>query len=187
LARLRAADHDPDQASALLREVLAVSPRHAGALAARAEVEILRGSADAAVRDLRTALAAAGGRSDDLVAIAGGLSAAGLPDDAIAAARRALATGDHSPPARYALAFALSKAERYPESVEEYASLIRDHPAYLPPYRNLGALMARDGELERAIHLWESGLQISPDDPGLLANVEQARRALGLGTLGGGQ
>jgi len=185
LARLLAAAPDPDGAEALVREVLRASPRHAGALAARAEVEILRGNAPAAARDLRSALAAAGTRSDDLVAIAAELSRAGLHAEAVATARRALETGDRSPPARFTLAIALAGAERYAESVDEYARLIREHPEYLPPYRNLGTLMARDGELERAIRLWEQGLQFHPDDAGLKANVEEARRALGLGTLGG--
>jgi hypothetical protein len=45
--------------------------------------------------------------------------------------------------------------------------------------------MARDGEVERAIGLWESGLQYAPDDPGLKSNIETARAALGLATLGG--
>lgn len=185
LARLLAAERNPDQAADLVRDVLRVAPGHAGALAARAEIETLRGNPTAAVRDLRVALAAVGSRSDELVAIAGELSRVGLHPEAVTTARRALETGDRSPPARFALAFALSGAERYAESVDEYAALITDHPEYLPPYRNLGALMARDGELERAIRLWESGLRIHPDDPGLRANVEEARRALGLGTLGG--
>ena len=89
------------------------------------------------------------------------------------------------PDARYTLAWVLEQAERFPESVQEYELLIRDHPEYLPPYRNLGALMARDGEVERAIRLWEEGLRHHPDDPGLRTNVEAARGALGEATLGG--
>lgn len=185
LARLLLAQHDTEHALEMIEPVLAADPRHAGALAVRSDLASGRNDPAAAVRDLRAALAAAGHRTDDLVAVGAGLSRAGLHGDAIRTVRRAVELGDQSENARYTLAFTLERAERYPEAVDEYVRLINEHPRYLPPYRNLGALMARDSEVERAIRLWERGLEFHPEDPGLLANVEAARRALGLATLGG--
>jgi tetratricopeptide (TPR) repeat protein len=184
LARLLAAEGDVDSAADLLEPVLAAEPRHAAARAARAELSLLAGDPQGAVEDLRVALATARG-TEDYVAVGAGLSRVGLHVDALRAVRVALERGDRSPSTRYTLAFVLERAERYPEAADEYARLIHDHPGYLPPYRNLGALMARDGEVERAIGLWESGLQYAPDDPGLKSNIETARAALGLATLGG--
>jgi tetratricopeptide (TPR) repeat protein len=184
LARALAEAGD-DRAVEILEPVLATRPDHSRALALAGELALRRGDLEAAGRQLRHALAAAG---DDPVALldAGrGLSRAGRHAEAVAAVTRALERGDRSAEARYTLARVLEGAERYPEAVQEYSMLLRDHPDHLPAYRNLGALMARDGEVERAIELWERGLERFPDDPGLAANVKAAREALGLATLGG--
>jgi tetratricopeptide (TPR) repeat protein len=183
LARLLVRRKD-EAARPLLDGVLAESPHHPGALVLRAELALEAGDPARAVRDLRLALVAAGEDPGALLDVARGLSRAGLHEDAVRTAQRAIGRDD-SPFARYTLAFVLERAERYPEAVREYARLVRTHPGYLPPYRNLGALMARDGELERAIDLWERGLAHNPGDPSLTANLEAARRALGLATLGG--
>ncbi len=184
LARLLAAQRDAKAARKWLTPVLDASPSHAGALAARAELALLAGDSPAAVRDLRAALANVDLEPGTLVDIGTGLSKVGLHADAVRTVRRAVNGGDRSPPTRYTLGFVLQKSERFQESVSEYTMLIREHPAYLPPYRNLGMLMAKDGEIERAILLWERGLEHHPDDAGLLANVKTAREALGLATLG---
>ncbi|MCA9753764.1 MAG: sulfatase-like hydrolase/transferase [Gemmatimonadetes bacterium] len=183
LARALAARRD-EHALSLVAGVLDVTPRHAGALTLRAELDFEGGDPGAAVDRLRLARAAAGENPEDLVDVALGLSHGGLHAEAVRTAQAARRL-DEGPRERYTLAFVLEQAERFPESAHEYSSLIRDHPDYLPPYLNLGALMARDGEIERAIALWEQGLERHPDDPSLRANVESARRALGLGTLGG--
>lgn len=107
-----------------------------------------------------------------------GMARAGFPDDGIAVVRRVLDGADPDPEARYTLAWILEKAERYPECVREYSELLADHPDYVPAYRNLGALMARDGELPRAIRLWSRGLEHAPGDPGLEANIREAVEAL---------
>ena len=168
----------------LLAGVLDVAPHHPAALTVRADLCLQAGDGEGAVRNLRLALASAGENPDALIEVALGLSRAGMHADAVRTA--GLATDrDRSPRARYTRAFVMEKAERYAESVHEYSTLIREHPEYLPPYRNLGALMARDGELQRAIDLWERGLELHPDDPSLRANLEAARTAVGLGTLGG--
>ena len=57
---------------------------------------------------------------------------------------------------------------------------LEDHPDHLPTYFNMGALMARDGELSRAVTLWERGLRYHPGNAGLQANIDQALDALGL-------
>ncbi len=184
LARLVTAEGDHEAAAALLDPVLSAEPMHPGARAARARVALAAGDPEGAVHDLRAALAHAR-EPDDLASVGAGLSRLGLHAEALTSIRHAMERGDRCPSTRYTLAFALERAERYPEAADEYARLLRDHPDYLPPYRNLGALMARDGEVERAIGLWERGLTVAPEDPGLLANIEAARAALGLATLGG--
>jgi tetratricopeptide (TPR) repeat protein len=173
-----------ERALPLLAGVLAAAPHHPSALTVRADLSLQGGDGEAALRDLRLALAAAGENQDALIEVALGLSRAGMHADAVRTAQVAVGR-DRNPRARYTLAFVMEKAERYPESVHEYSALIGEHPEYLPPYRNLGALMARDGELQRAIDLWERGLELHPEDPSLRANLEAARAAVGLGTLGG--
>jgi tetratricopeptide (TPR) repeat protein len=146
---------------------------------AAAEAALARDDRSAAVSHLRRGLAA-GPLPDELLGIARAFSRAGFHSDAVESARAAIAAGGPTPEARYTLAWTLEQAERYDECVREYFALIGDHPEYLAPYRNLGALMARDGELSRAIELWERGLRHHPDDPGLRANVDEALEALGL-------
>lgn len=168
----------------ILASLLDVNPNHPGALTWRATVARQKGDAAAAANDLRRAMVHSMQDPEASREVALGLSRAGLHDEAVRCARRVLER-DQTPRARYTLAFVMEKAERYPESVHEYASLIGDHPEYLPPYRNLGVLMARDGEVARAVLLWERALAFHPDEPSLVANIAAAKHALGVETLGG--
>jgi tetratricopeptide (TPR) repeat protein len=179
------AESEPRRARRFLDPVLAWYPSHAEAHAAAAAIAIASGDHSHALRELRLGLAGAGVRTEVLVSISGGFSRVGFHGEALSAARAAIRLGDERPRTRYALAYALEKAERFSESVTEYRSLLREYPAFLPPYRNLGSIMARDGETERAILLWESALRYHPDDAGIKTNLEEARRAMGLKVVEG--
>jgi len=171
---------DLNRSRSLLDPVMAWYPTHAGARLVAAEIAIASGDHSSALRDLRAAFAGAGRRTELRIAIAAAFSRVGFHGDAVDLARAVIRSGDRRPQARYTLAYALEKAERFPECVVEYRALLDDHPDFLPAYRNLGSLMARDGEVERAILLWENALRFHPDDEGIKANLEEARRALGL-------
>ena len=173
------------RASGHANAVLEDAPRHSLARIIAGEIAFADADPALAVDHLRNALAVTGDDPETLLDLGRALSRVGLHADAIDVVTRAAERGDRSPLARYTLAYVLERGERYPESVHEYAGLIRDHPEYLPPYRNLGVLMARDGEVERAIRLWERALEMHPGDPGLEANLREARKALGLAELGG--
>jgi tetratricopeptide (TPR) repeat protein len=177
LARSLAPDK-PAQAERVLAPLRDASPPGPIYRIALGEVAVASGDATAAMADFRSATAAT---EDPLVLLdaARGMSRAGFAPEGLALVDRVLAAGP-TPDARYTRAWILEYAERYQESVEEYASILQDHPSYVPAYRNLGALMARDGEVPRAIRLWEQGLGFAPDDAGLKANVVEALKALGL-------
>lgn len=170
---------DAKRAADALAPALADAPDRADVQVAAAEVALAGGDRSGALGHLRAALAA-DPDATTLLDIGRAFSRAGFHSDAVAAVRKAIETGGRTPEARYALGWVLEQAERYQECVSEYTSLIADHPDYLPPYRNLGALMARDGELARAIDLWERGLKLHPDDAGLRANIDEAMDALGV-------
>jgi tetratricopeptide (TPR) repeat protein len=170
---------DPKRAGKALQPLIAAEPDRADAQLAAAEIALARNDRSAAASHLRRALGAAPGPAE-LLDVGRAFSRAGFHPDALECVRRALDEGDRSPEARYTLGWALERAERYDECAREYSALIEDHPDYLPAYRNLGALMARDGELPRAVRLWERGLQAHPGDEGLRANIDQALEALGL-------
>jgi tetratricopeptide (TPR) repeat protein len=175
---------DPARAHRELTPVLAARPDDARVRVAAAEIALGAGDASAAMAHLRRALAAPYHAAIRLET-ARAMASAGFFDDALEVAREVVDREDRAPDARYTVAWILEEAERYPECVRAYRELIRDHPDYPPPYRNLGALMARDGELPRAIRLWERGLEHAPDDEGLRANVDRAMQALGLRVEGG--
>jgi tetratricopeptide (TPR) repeat protein len=202
-ARAREDEGRPAEALALYETALAAQPRLAEARVRAADLSRRAGDLPAAARHVRRALELAPERADTQLAAAGialarddrstavshlrraleigrAFSQAGFHPDAVESVRAALAAGGPSPEARYALAWTLEQAGRYDECVREYFALLEDHPDHLPAYRNLGALMARDGELPRAIELWERGLRHHPDDAGLRANVDEALDALGL-------
>jgi tetratricopeptide (TPR) repeat protein len=184
LARVLAR-RDARRASTILEPLVLASPHDPDALIAAAEVALARGEPAVARQHYDRALASGADAPEALLDIGRGLSRLGLHREAIKTVLRALDRGDRPPLARYTLAYVLERGERFQESVHEYRQLIRDHPDYLPPYRNLGALMARDGELEQAIRLWEEALSRHPGDAGLRANIDAAREALGSVTLGG--
>jgi len=178
LARALAPD-DPDRARSLLAPWLDADTTRADVQLAAADVALSGSDPSTAMRHLRRALAAGPSPSQKLE-IARGFARAGFPSDAVETVREAIASGDDSPETRYTLGWTLERAERYDECVHEYFSLLEDHPDYLPAYLNLGALMARDGELERAVALWERGLAHHPGNEDLQANIDQALDALGV-------
>ncbi|MGQ0722306.1 MAG: tetratricopeptide repeat protein [Candidatus Eiseniibacteriota bacterium] len=169
----------PRQAAKVLAPLLAQSPVAPEVRVAAGDIALESDDPAAAVAHFREA--ARTSADPALLLEAGrGMARAGFPDDGIAVVRRVLDGGDPGPEARYTLAWILEKAERYPECVREYSGLLADHPDYVPAYRNLGALMARDGELPRAIRLWRRGLEHAPGDAGLEANIREATEALEL-------
>jgi tetratricopeptide (TPR) repeat protein len=173
------ASTDPRRAQTVLAPLLESSPGRTDVELAAAEVALARNDRSGALGHLRRAAATEPAPAQKLD-LARGFSRAGFHDDAVEVARGAIAAGDASAEARYTLAWTLEQAERYDECVHEYFALLEDHPDHLAAYLNLGALMARDGELERAVALWERGLRHDPGNESLRANVDQALEALGL-------
>jgi tetratricopeptide (TPR) repeat protein len=172
----RLASSSPGRARKVLAPLLASSPAVPEVRLVAGEIALQSDDPAAAMAHFREA---AGGSQDAAILLeaARGMARAGFHDEGIAVTRRVLGGEDPGPEPRYTLAWILEKAERYPECAREYDALLAEHPGYVPAYRNLGALMARDGELARAIRLWQRGLEHAPGDSSLAANIRAATAA----------
>jgi tetratricopeptide (TPR) repeat protein len=102
--------------------------------------------------------------SDSVAAIesAQAALAGGRPEDALAEARAALATGTDSTSARLVVAKALAQLARHQEAVEELRRAVQADPITPEVHRDLGFAAVRVGDFANARASWEHFLRLAP-------------------------
>lgn len=119
---------------------------------------------------------------------AGFLSNLGRSDEALEAIGRAQELDPLSLPVNTAFGAILYRARRYDEAIAQLERVRRLEPNYQPSYPLLGQVYERKGRFDGAIDAYRTALQLSQEDPGVLAglaysfaaagNSAEARRAL---------
>jgi Flp pilus assembly protein TadD len=114
-------------------------------------------------RSLRTLTAL----SDSIAAMTSAQEAlaGGRPEDALAEARAALATGTDSTAARLLVAKALSRLARHQEAVDELRRAVQADPITPEVHRDLGFAAVRVGDFANARASWEHFLRLVPGSP----------------------
>ncbi len=82
--------------------------------------------------------------------------------------------------ARFNLANCLLFAGRYPEAIEQYELVLRDHSNYPKAHNNAGVTLAQMGRLPEAIAQFQAELQLYPDDGDTrenLVKIENLRKS----------
>ncbi len=92
-------------------------------------------------------------------------TAAGLPDSAVARARRAVAAAPDSTEPRRLLARSLMEAKRFEEASREYAKLVEEYPREPGFLLDLGGSLERAGDVDGAVDAGRRALRLSPDWP----------------------
>lgn len=83
--------------------------------------------------------------------------------------------------ARAALGALLARQSRFAEAETHLREARRLNPHVAEPIANLGNVLLLQGRAAEAIECYEAALEISPNHPGVLRNLEVARNALGKG------
>ena len=96
------------------------------------------------------------------------------PEEKLAAFRRFVDQRPGDAAARYALAMQLGSMDRNAEAVEAFREVLRLEAGHVPALQQLGKLLARMGEREEAMRVYEAGIAAAkgPKD-------DHARRKLG--------
>ena len=115
----------------------------------------------------RISLRALTALSDSIVAISSAqvALAGGRPEEALAEARAALATGTDSTAARLLVATALARLARYQEAVDELRRAVQADPITPEVHRDLGFAAVRVGDFANARASWEHFLRLAPGSP----------------------
>jgi tetratricopeptide (TPR) repeat protein len=92
-------------------------------------------------------------------------TSAGMPDTAVARARRAVAAAPDSAEPRRLLARALVEAKRYDEASREFAKLVEKYPQEPGFLLDLGGSLERGGDIDGAIDAGRRALKLAPDWP----------------------
>jgi hypothetical protein len=102
------------------------------------------------------------------------LSAAGRPDEAIAAYREALRISPVEPDANYNLAVTLGKRGDQDAAIEQYLLALRLDPDNASAHNNLGSLLYRRGRRDEAIEHFRRALALRPDHAPTRENLRRA-------------
>ena len=151
------------EAEAIYRQILAVQPRHAGALHLLGVLAHQMRRNDAAVDLIRQAIASAPENSDFHSNLGIALSAQERWEDAIAAYRRALQIQPDNAEAHYNLGVALKAQGRMDEAIAAYHQALRLRPDFTEAHSNLGGALKDAGQLDEAIGAYRRAIQIGPD------------------------
>ena len=102
------------------------------------------------------------------------LGESGRPNEAAAAARRAISHGDDSIVARYVLGRALLDAGALEEAQQAWQSLLDSHPTHGPTLESLSSLLwMRHGDLAVARQPLERAMQLAPGQPDIVIQLAQ--------------
>jgi adenylate cyclase len=107
------------------------------------------------------------------------LSAVGRHDEAIAEARRAVATEPLSLNANTALGLVLYLARRYGESAEQLTRTLAIDPEFVQARRDLGLVLAKQGRLSEAVATLRRAWMINEQSPTARAELAWAQALAG--------
>jgi predicted O-linked N-acetylglucosamine transferase (SPINDLY family) len=168
------------EAEAIYMQILAVDPRHAGALHLLGVIAHQNGRHEVALDLIRRAIALVPGVPDFHCNIGEVLRALGQLDAAIAACRQAIALKPNLPEAHMNLGNALRDAGRLDEAIAAHRQAIALRPGYPDAHSNLGNALRDQGQLNEAIAAYRQAIALNPNFP-------EAHNNLGAGLWKNGQ
>lgn len=166
-------------AEQLYRQVLALAPRHAGALHRLGVIAHQRGEQAQAVELLRKAVRADPAPALHHAHLGLALAAAGALEEAAAAARAALARDESLPDLHNNLGVILVQMNRLPEALDHFRRAAVLDPALPEVQGNLADTALALGLAEEAALHYRAALKTAPGDGELWARAALAAHALG--------
>lgn len=179
LARERRQLGDLAAASMLLEQLVAELPDLADAWSELGEVQMLRGSAEAAARSFAAASRLRPGEARVLAQLGLALNRCGRPAEGLPALERAAGLDPALVPALAgagAACLALGRGDEAIVWLDRAAALRPDHASTL---NNLGVALARAGRHESAVARFDRAIQLKPDYAYALGNRGASLLALG--------
>lgn len=166
-------------AESMLRQIIAMQPRHAEANYRLGVIALCAGR----VREAADLIAAAVAEAPSEAQYHGDLGVAlwslRRGEESLAALRRAIALRPDYTEAHYNLAYALDGLGRVEEAIASYRRAIELRPAYIEAHNNLGNLFAKRGEVAEAAACFERALAISPGFLAAQCNLGDVRTKMG--------
>ena len=151
------------EAEAIYRQILAVDPRHPGALHLLGVVAHQVGRNDVAVEMILQAIALAPIIPEFHSNLGEAYRTLGRLDEAIAAYRRAIELKPDYAEAHSNLGFVLKDQSRIDEAIAACRCALALNPDFPEAHNNLGNALEAQGQLDEALAAYRRGLQLKPD------------------------
>src|SRR5205085_9853576 len=132
------------------------------------------GEKDEALKETSMALALDPGSTDSRVLRGGILASRGHYDEAVRELRTALDTDPAKNVIRLDLAKVLDEADRHDEAAREYAAILAQQPQDGAALTGLGALRAKQGNLQEGVDLLRRAVAIDPANDSARFDLAQA-------------
>ena len=168
-----------DAASKAYRQVLALQPRHAGALNNLGALACQTGNPDEGVEFVGRALAVAPGDALAHCNLGNALRQQGRLDQAAACYRQALAHKPDYPEAHYNLGIALKEQGRLDQAADAYRRALELKPDYAEAHSSLGVALKELGGFDDAVAAYRRALALKPEFPQAHYNLGNALREQG--------
>ena len=156
-------NHDYHDSEAMWRDVLAMQPRNARAMANLGKTLSDQGRLDEAEAWFTKSLEIKPDDSLTLYGLGIVLKRQGHPLEAVEQHRKALALAPENGRIHYALANALSRAGRHAEAIEHYMNAIALIPDFAEAHVNCGIALGQLGRLDEAVAQYRQALEIAPE------------------------
>jgi Flp pilus assembly protein TadD len=160
-----------EEAERVCRQILAVQPRHAGALNLLGTLSYHAGYNDVAIELIRRAVAIDPAVSAYHSNLGNLLRVTGHVDDAITVYQAALVLTPDMGEIHSNLASALAEKGRLEEAIASYHRAIELRPKLVEAYSNLGNVLTDQGKIDEAIAAYRIALSLKPDHAEVHCNL----------------
>lgn len=168
-----------EQAEAIYRAILDVTPNHAEALHLSGVIFNQRGDNRSAVAFINRAIAANPAEAAYYSNLGNALKALGQGEDAVASYRKALSITPDFPDALNNMGVALKELARTEEAIASFRQALAVKPDFPEAHNNLGLALGQLGQQDAAVASYRKALSLKPAAPEIHINLGNTLKELG--------